>query len=314
MQNRNRRIWAHFGGSIVAVFVASSMQEAVSCTAPKDFEPATKSDFYNPKKYGALGVKNGDDPLEFAIITSADCFSAGWLGQRKLKFYFNNRVDPQDSYDPHFLGVIVVRTFHDRWSADASRNTDKFLYFVRNGTKESSDYSWATTQPVTQLQHVESGVPYPTDTVKIISERFEPESHLSLDSLGEIPGVLGNLNQELVSGWHAIIVSKPVTTDTDKTVLSNSYEGRDFFNINSEYMDLTDTKTIAVRAYLIKFTDSPSNSKRPPEIFFDVGTNNADCVYIKVFKSGGDGTLLKSVRSGIDFATLQVNPKYKCVR
>ena len=286
--------------AVVGVLMTVSCCPAAACDDPHG---QSLRQFYNPDKFGQLGVKGLG--LNVHLLDAYKCYDFSFLIHKNLQIYFNNAST--GSSRPTYVGALIFRLF-------SSKNLDEAPfqgYLYRNDSDQASGSDWAQIKKSPNVDVVpEVGTSYAEKDLSIVDKYFGENNPLPAKSFEDLNEMNRNEKSDAakqISDWHALVIAKD--GDVYRVYENTARDRKKWFMIDvrppaaSQYGIL--------KSYLVKYQSGPNPSWKP---FFGSGAEAADCVYIKLVGPGDSVTSFDINRpeQSRDFFTLKMRGTASC--
>jgi hypothetical protein len=287
------------GGLLLLALIA---RESPACDSAQRPRPQSILRFYNSDSFGQLGVKGLGDNLH--ILDQYQCYDLSFLRKKRLSLYFNNALQ-SDETEPTYVGAIVVRTFVGKEHKEGPYSA----YLYRNSsTKKSSVSKWAHRIDVQDTVDRDSWGA--ANSFSILNDKYDPDRPLGAPSLADLLRQMQISTSQAVEQlrqWHALVVTPE---SGGFRVHHNSAQSDNQWHIGLSG-SAADGGYLIARNYLIKYQPSPNPT---PDVFFQVGAQDADCVYIKLVAPGDALSTFALRREGAssNVMTLKMNENAAC--
>lgn len=298
----------HSGFEIAAglLLAASIVQGSRACDSALKPRPQSILRFYDSDSFGRLGVKGLGDNVH--ILDQYRCYDLTFLRNKHLFIYFNTAQQNDGTgpdTGPTYVGAVIVRTF----SGKEFDRGPYSAYFYRNTSTKNRDASkWA--HDVGVQASPESSSWAPANSFAILNDRYVSDEPVAAPSLVELDRQMQLTTSQAVKQlrqWHALVVTPE---SNGFRILHNSAQSDGRWKINFKASAINESYLI-IRNYLVKYQASPNPTR---DVFFDVGAQDADCVYIKLVAPGDALSTFTLQRSGDanDVITLKMNESATC--
>jgi hypothetical protein len=240
------------------------------------------------------------------ILDEYHCYDFSFLRNKYLSIYFNNTLKNEES-EPTYVGAIVLRTFTGKEYKEGPYSA----YFFRNSSNKISSVSkWAHR---IDAQHAADRDSWGAEnSFRVLTDKYDSDRPVGAPNLADLLRQMqfssSHANEQQLRRWHALVV---IPEAKGFRVRHNSAQADSRWHIDLGTR-ADDGDYLIIRNYLIKYQASPSPT---PDVFFYVGAQDANCVYIKLIAPGDAlSTFALRRREGdaSDVITLKMKEKAVC--